>query len=231
MPVPQPLWIFGSLLLLIAPAPAAAQTCLGRAIGGVAGHAVVGQLAYAAYDLDQRVNGIDLGAAYWGNPGGFTAYSAGYNRRFMGDGGPDLDVANVRAVAELPRVRPLPPGAGACLTVGAAGARASAGIGGADLTAYAFPIGLAVGLTLPAGPTSRIYPYLHPQVVIARSDGEVFGFEFSERYTALVVEGGMGFARGPLLGRLRILLGGRPDEAGIGPLPDLRAGVEAGIRF
>lgn len=229
--MPRAGWTLVLLLLLLLPGPTVAQTCLGRAIGGLAGHALVGQLAYSAYQLDQRVSGIDLGAAYWGNPRGFAAYSAGYTRRVMREGGPDLDIANARAVAEVPRVPLLPPGAGVCLTAGAAGAWAGDAAGGTDLTAYAFPIGLAIGLTVPAGTAARLYPYLHPQVVVARADGEVFGFEVSERYTALVVEGGAGYARGPFVGRLRVLLGSRPDAAGIGPIPDLRAGLEAGIRF
>jgi hypothetical protein len=231
VPIVRAGWIAASLMVLAGTAPVAGQVCLGRPIGGLAGHALVAQTAYAVYDLDERVQGADLGAEYWGNPRGFAAYSAGYTRRFMREGGPDLNIARARLVAELPRIPRLPPGAGACLTAGASGAWAEDAPRGANLTAYAFPLGVAVGMTVPAGATSRVYPYLHPRVAIARGDGEALGFDFSERYTALLVEAGMGYARGPLVGRLRLLLGRRPDGAGIGPIPDLRAGIEAGIRF
>lgn len=217
--------------LVLFAAPADAQACLGRPIGGLAGHAVLAQTAYSAYHLEDRIDGADLGAVYWGNPRGFAAYSAGYTRRFMSGGGPDLDVLHALVAAELPRLAPLPPGSGACLTLSGSGTWIDDQPGGTDLAAYAVPVGLAVGLTVPAGRTSRVYPYLHPQILLARADGEAFGFEVSERYTALVVEGGMGFARGPLVGRATILVGARADGAGIGPVPDLRAGIEAGIRF
>lgn len=224
-------WILAPLLLLLAPTPAGAQACLGRGIGGLAGHAVVGQAAYASYDLGDRADGADLGAALWGNPRGLVAYSAGYTRRFMNGSGPDLDVAGAMLSAELPRIPLLPPGAGACVTVGGAGAWAADAPPGTELESYSLPLGLAVGLTVPAGPISRLYPYLHPRLVLARADGAAFGFDVEERYTAFALEGGLGFARGPLVGRVRILFGARPDGVGISPLPDLLAGLEAGIRF
>lgn len=219
------------LLLSLAAAPAGAQVCIGRPIGGLAGHAAVAQAGYAAYDLDERLSGVDVGASYWGNPRGFIAYSAGFARRFMEGGGGDLDLVRADASAELPALVRLPPGAGGCLTAGAAGAWIRDQLAGTDFSALSLPIGLGFGLTLPAGAEARLHPYLHPQLVFTTSDGEVIGFEVTERYTSVALEAGVGFARGPVVGRLRLLAGDRPEGAGLGPIPDFRGGLEVGIRF
>lgn len=220
-----------ALAALLTSSPLAGQACLGRAVGGLAGSAIVGNAAYVDHDLAWAEAGREFGATFWGNPAGVLAFSAGYTRRTLDDG-PSLDVLQGRLAMELPPVRHLPPGGGACLTAGAGGAWLS-GDQDIDLghAAYSFPIGFAAGLTVPAGRLARLHPFIHPQLVFTLTDGALFGFETRERAVTLNLEGGSGFARGPFVARFRLLGAIRPHEAGLTPIPDLRAGLEAGFRF
>lgn len=212
--------VFAVLSALSAATPAAAQVCLGRPVGGLAARAVVGEAALVRYSGAGGDDGFDVGAAYWANPRGFIAYSAGYARRMLE--GRDGHVARFGLAAELPQTGALPPGASTCFTAGVTGAWFDALEGGGEHDAVSFPIGAAVGFVVPLGPTARLHPYLHPRLVLG---------DTGDGAAAPSIEGGFGFASGPLVGRARVATSF--DEAGAyrAPLPDLRAGLELGIRF
>lgn len=207
--------------LAAAAAPAAAQVCLGQPVGGLAARAVVGEVALVRYSGADGDDGFDIGAAYWANPRGFIAYSAGYARRMLD--GRDGHIARLRLAAELPQTAALPPGASTCLTAGVTGAWFDALEGGGEDDAVSFPVGAAVGFLVPLGPTARLHPYLHPQIVLGDTGGD--------GSAAPSIEGGFGFASGALVGRARVVTSFGEAGADRAPLPDLRAGLELGIRF
>lgn len=203
------------------PAAASGQACVGRPIGGLAARALVAEIA-AVRDGAGSV-GADLGGALWANPGGFTAYSAAYARRTIAGG--DAHVAELQLLAELPSGTLLPPGGGLCLTTGLAAAWHDSPDPSGDERAIAFPAGIAAGFVVPMGPTFRVYPYLNPRVLVPGAPGE------SRAAVRAAIEGGFGFARRALVGRLRVARSfGSPDDARP-PFPRTRAALELGIRF
>lgn len=230
-------WSLTALLaaLLVAPAPAHAQACVGRPIGGLVARALVSEVAHVRYeaavgaaDLEDGATGADVGGGYWANPAGFLAYSVGYARRLMP--GTDADVARLGLVAELPTPGILPPGGGLCLTSGVSGSRYDPPDPADERRSVSVPIGIAAGVVVPAGPRTRFYPYVNPRLVLTDSRGGDRPHA-ADPWSRAAVEAGVGFARAALVGRARVGV----SAGGVGtarpPMADLRAGIEAGIRF
>jgi hypothetical protein len=220
--------------MLAMPAVTHAQACVGRPIGGLAGRAIVADVAHVRYeeavgaaDVEGGASGMDVGAAYWANPGGFIAYSIGYARRLMP--GTDSDVARLGLVAELPPTRILPPGGGICLTSGISGSWYAPPDPADERRVISVPLGVAAGFVVPAGPTARFYPYVIPRLVLTDYRGGPT--QPSDPTIRPAVEAGLGFARGPLVGRARVGTALRGVGSARPPLPDLRIGVELGMRF
>jgi hypothetical protein len=203
------------------PAAAFGQACVGRPIGGLAARALVAEIA-AVRDSAGSV-GADLGGAFSANPGGFTAYSASYARRAISGG--DAHLAELQLLAELPSGALLPPGGGLCLTTGLAAAWHDSPDPAGQKRVIAFPAGIAAGLLVPMGPTFRVYPYLNPGVVVTGTSGE------SRGGARAAIEGGLGFARRAMIGRLRVARSFGSAHGSRPPFPRTRAALELGIRF
>lgn len=221
--------------MLAIPTVTHAQACAGRGIGGLVGRATVADVAYVRYQeavgaasVEGGASGTDVGAAYWANPGGFIAYSVAYARRLMP--GTDSDVARLGLIAELPWRAILPPGGGICLTAGVSASWYDPADPADERRAISVPLGVAAGFVVPAGPTTRFYPYVHPRLVLTDHRGGEGGRP-SDPAVRLGVESGLGFARGPLVGRARAGAALRPVGSARPPQPDLRVGVELGMRF
>lgn len=167
--------------------------------------------------------GADLGGAVWSNPDGFTAYSAAYARRTISGG--DAHVAELQLLAELPSGALLPPGGGLCLTTGLAAAWHDMPDPAGEKRVVAFPAGIAAGFLVPMGPTFRVYPYLNPRLVVTGPRRESRGGAHA------AIEGGLGFARRALVGRLRVARSFGSADGARAPFPRTRAALELGIRF
>lgn len=223
-------------LILAAAAPLAAQSCLGRGVGGLAARAVVGEVARVEY-RGAAGSGTDFGAGYWANPGGPLAYSVAYARRFLD--GPDPHTARAELAFEVGSPGWLPPGGGACITGGLEGSVYDMPEHDESWRIVSLPVGLALGFVAPVTRTARIYPFVHPRITFTsstRRHDPQHSLDFGrllpvDPLVRVVVDAGAGLARGPLVGRLRV--GGTLRTVGEArpPIPNLRAALEIGIRF
>lgn len=218
-------------------APLAAQSCLGRGVGGLAARAVVAEAARVEY-RGAAGSGADAGAGYWANPGGPIAYSVGYARRLLD--GADPHIARGKIAFEFGAPPRLPPGAGVCITGGVQASLYDEHQHNQSWRIVSVPLGAALGLVIPVSRTTRIYPFIHPSVSLSFHDTRHYGSPETpgsdgELYTGplphMVLEVGAGFARGPVVGRLRFGGTHRPVDEAKPPIPDLRAALEMGIRF
>lgn len=218
--------------LLAIPGPAAAQACVGRPVGGLAAGAVVAEVAHARYDAaagtEDGARGSDVGAGFWANPRGFLAYSAGYTRRIMAGG--DANLARLGIVAELPPSGILPPGGGFCLVSGVSGSWYEPVDPDDRRRTISVPLGIAAGLVIPAGSTTRLYPYLSPQLVLSSTGGGSYPRP-ADPSSGVGIESGVGFARAAVVGRGRVRVSVPRVGPSRPPFPDLGVGVELGIRF
>jgi hypothetical protein len=206
---------------LVFPAAASGQACVGRPVGGLAARALLAEIAVVRDSA--RSAGADAGGAFWANPGGFTAYSASYARRTVSGG--DAHVAELQLLAELPSANFLPPGGGLCLTTGLAAAWHDSPDSSGEERTVALPAGFAAGMLVPLGPALRVYPYLNPRLVVTGSRGEAGGRARAS------FEGGLGFARRAIVGRVRLARIFGSADGTRPPFPELRAALELGIRF
>lgn len=205
-------------------------------MGGLAARAVLGEVARVEH-RGTAGSGTDFGAGYWANPGGPLAYSVAYARRVLD--GPDPHTARAELAFETGAPGWLPPGGGACITVGLEGSVYDVSEHDESWRIVSLPVGVAMGFVVPVTTGSRMYPFVHPRVSFTsttrRHDPQdPLG---SPRVVAagplvrVVVDAGAGIARGPLVGRLRV--GGTLRSVGEArpPIPDFRVGLEMGIRF
>lgn len=208
---------------------AAAQSCVGRPVPATA-RALVAEVGYASYRFDSEVEGTDVGVRYWANPRGVIGYGVGYTRRIPSGGGAGINLARGDVTLEPPSPLPLPVPLQLCAAGGVDALFLAGGGEGTSYTSYTIPVGLGMGLPLPLRGAALV-AFAVPQAHFTRGSGEVFGIPVEQSYTAFGAEGGLGLARGALIGRLVVRYATRPAEAGLTAHPDLGVALEAGVRF
>lgn len=208
--------------------PAAAQSCVGRPLPATT-RALLAEVGYAAHRSATEAEGTDLGARYWANPRGVIGYGVGYTRRLPDDGG-GINLVKADLTLEPPSPLPLPVPLQFCASIGVDGLFLSAGGEGADYTAYTVPVGVGLGLPLPLR-RAALVAFAVPQLQFTSGSGEISGTGVERSFTSLGLEGGLGLARGPLIGRLVVRYATRPNGAGPAAYPDRGVALEAGVRF
>lgn len=232
-------------------APAAAQVCLGRGIGGLAARAVVAHAEAVRWDSHpvsgDDPTGTEVGVEYAGNPRAPIAYSVGAGRRILSGDLHDATVAAAELNLLLPQFPGVPQGAGLCATAGVHAAwgagdfAASSPVDGAaeaelDLNSHAIPIGLALGITLPLTPATRLYPFVAPAAIYTRYPVVTrppLAAPYTNTRSAVVfgIRAGIGLARGRLIARALGSWTDQPDDAAITALPSRAVSLELGLRF
>lgn len=212
-----------------APAPLAAQACLGAPLEApsLAGLAGVGS---ASHDFADGLSGAEYGVE------GRVAFpfrvyaSAGVWRRNLDDG-PDPTVVRGEAAWSLPGIPLLPSfGLDLCPVAGAALSTVSDGAAGNDFTNWTFPVGLAAGFPIRVGERgAAVAPFAALRWLFSRLEGELLQVPVDERDDSPSLEVGVGATVGPFIGIASWSIHDLDEGLGPGPYAERQLTVKAGL--
>lgn len=216
-----------ALALLLVPAAARAQGCVGAPVPDRA-RALQAQAGASTVYVGREFDSTDLGLGYRANPAGPLAYSAEYLLRSVGGRGTRVHTVSGALAVRVPVPVDL---LVVCARGGLGAAFLSDDPGGSRYANFTVPVAVVLELPLPVGPGRTLAPYVAPQLLWSATSGTVLGFDLEETDTGWGVEAGLGLRTG------RVVLGAGATFAELSPLlvtpaiPDRGWFVRAGLLF